>query len=83
MLLEYIQAAMREAHYEMMEDGRFFATIPSCQGLWADGDTLEAAREALQEVLEDWILIRTRHGDALPVIAGLDLNPQPAYAEAD
>jgi predicted RNase H-like HicB family nuclease len=83
MLLEYIQAAMREAHYEQMEDQRFFATIPSCRGLWADGETLEAAREALQEVLEDWILIKARHGDRFPIIAGLDLNPQPAYAEAD
>ena len=83
MLTEYIQAAMRGAHYEMMEDKRFFATIPACAGLWADGDSLEGAREQLQDVLEDWILIKARHGDAFPVIAGVDINPQPAYAEAD
>ena len=83
MLSEYVRAAMREAHYELMEDGRFFATIPSCAGLWADGNTLEGAREQLQEVFEDWILIKARHGDAFPVIAGLDINPQSAYAEAD
>lgn len=83
MLTEYIQAAMREAHYELMEDGRFFATVPSCKGLWADDGTLEGAREQLQDVLEDWILIKARHGDTFPVIAGVDINPQPAYAEAD
>ena len=83
MLTEYIRAAMREARYELMEDGRFFAVIPPCAGLWADGDTLEGAREHLQDVLEDWILIKARHDDAFPVIAGVDINPQPAYAEAD
>ena len=83
MLTEYIRAAMREARYELMEDGRFFAVIPHCEGLWADGDTLEAAREQLQDVLEDWILIKARHRDTFPVIAGVDINPQPAYAEAD
>lgn len=83
MLIEYMQAAMRAAHYELMEDGRFFATVPPCEGLWADGDTLEAAREALQDILGDWILIKARHGDTFPVVAGVDINPQPAYAEAD
>ena len=53
MLTDYIHAAMREEHYELMEDNRFFAVIPSCDGLWADGATLEGARERLQVVLED------------------------------
>jgi len=83
MLTEYIQVAMRQGHYELMEDGRFFATIPACEGLWADGDTLEGTRENLQGVLEDWILIKARHDDVFPVIAGVDINPQAAYAEAD
>ena len=83
MLTEYIRAVMREARYETMEDGRFFAVIPPCEGLWADRDTLEGARERLQEVLEDWIFIKARHADAFPVITGVDINPQPEYAEAD
>lgn len=83
MLTEYIRAAMRDARYELMEDGRFFAVIPACEGLWADADTLEGAREQLQDVLEDWILIKARQGDHFPLIAGVDINPQAAYAEAD
>ena len=78
MLTEYIRAAMREAHDELMEDGRFFATVPPCEGLWADGATLEGTREQLQGVLEDWVLIKARHSDVFPVIAGVDINPQPA-----
>ena len=83
MLIEYIQAAVRHAEFERMEDGRFLGTIALCPGLWADGDTVEAARENLREVLEDWIIVKTRFHDDLPVIDGIDINPQPVHAEAD
>jgi predicted RNase H-like HicB family nuclease len=74
---------VREAQFETMEDGRIYARISSCEGLWADGDTLPLAQEQLRSVLDDWILIKARHGDPFPAIAGYDNNPQPAYAEAD
>ena len=83
MLINYIQTAMRHAEFEQMENGRWFGTIPPFRGLWADGDTPEQCREELQSVLEDWILIKVRHGDTMPVIDGVDINPQPLYAEAD
>lgn len=85
MLTEYIQAAMREAHYELMENGRFFGSIPSCQGAWGDGATLEEAREELRGALESWIAVGLRLGHTLPIVAGIDINvsDQPVYAEAD
>ena len=82
MLTQYIQQAMRHAKYELMETGRFFARIPDCPGLWAEGPTLEECREELQSILEDWIMIKLRHGDRFQVIDGVDINPQPDYAEA-
>ena len=81
--MSYIEAAMRHAEFEPMEDGRWFGTIPLCPGLWADGDTRDKCRDELQSTLEDWILIKVRQGDTLPVIDGVDINPQPLYAEAD
>jgi predicted RNase H-like HicB family nuclease len=63
MLTAYIREAMRLAHYELMENGRFFATIPGLKGLWAEDATLEACREELQSTLEDWIMIKVRFGD--------------------
>ena len=56
MLTGYIRAAMRKAHYEIMpEDGFFYGAIEGFQGLYANADTLEACREELEEVLEEWI----------------------------
>ena len=83
MLTDYIRAAMHHARYELMENGRFFGSIPSCRGCWGEGATLEACRDDLQSALEDWILIKLRHGDQFEPIDGIDLNPQPEYAEAD
>jgi predicted RNase H-like HicB family nuclease len=82
MLTEYIDHAMRHAHYELMENGRFFGSIPPCRGCWGEGATLEECRDELRGALECWILVGVRHGDQLPVIDGLDLNAK-AYAEAD
>lgn len=59
MLTNYIQAAMRRARYEILpDDGTFYGGIPGFDGVYANADTLEACREELEEVLEEWILLR-------------------------
>jgi len=74
MLTAYIQAAMRLAHYEILEDdGSFYGEIPGFQGVWANEPTLEACREELQSVLEDWILFRVARHLSLPIVDGLEL----------
>ena len=75
MLTRYIQAALRKAHYEMIEEeASFYGHIPECPGVWAAGDTLEACREELQEVLEDWVSLGLRLGHPLPEIDGIRLE---------
>ena len=76
MLTEYIAAALRHAHYELMESGRFFGSIPECEGAWAEAEALEVCREELWGALESWIVGGLRHGDLLPVLDGIDLNPR-------
>jgi predicted RNase H-like HicB family nuclease len=84
MLTDYIREAMRLSHYELTEEGKFFATISPLEGLWAEGATLEQCREELQSTLEDWIMLKLRFGDKdFPVLNGIDINPKPEYAEAD
>ena len=75
MLTNYIQAAMRKAHYEILSDEEgYFGKIPDLQGVWANADTPEACREELREVLEEWILIGLKMGHSIPQIDGIELN---------
>ena len=74
MLIEYVQTAMRQAKYKILEDGTFFGNIPGFEGLWANADTLEGCREDLQSALEDWMLVGLRLGHTLPVVANIDLT---------
>ena len=85
MLTEYIQAGLCEAHYELMENGRFFGSVPSCQGAWGEGATLEETREDLRGAFESWIAAGLRLGHNLPPIAGVDINvsDKSEYAEAN
>ncbi len=56
MLTEYIRKAMQAATYEILEDGSFYGEIPPCPGVWATAENLEACRDTLQEVLEEWLI---------------------------
>jgi len=44
--------------------------------VWAQAGTLEACREELQEVLEEWILLGLKMGHPLPAIGGITLTIQ-------
>jgi predicted RNase H-like HicB family nuclease len=69
MILEYIEAAMVKARYEIIEDEEpFYGEIPILQGVWATGKTLELCRRNLKEVLEGWITVRLRQGLPIPPI---------------
>lgn len=74
MLTDYIHGAMKKAHYELMENKQYFGSIPGCEGVWARGKSLELCRAALQDALEDWLLLGLQLGHKLPVIAGINLN---------
>ena len=75
MLTDYIRAAMRTAKYEILGDsGTFYGEIPGFDGVYADTETLEACREELEEVLEEWILFRVSRNLPLPVVGGLELT---------
>lgn len=74
MLTQYIQAAMRQAKYEILpDDGSFYGEIPGFQGVWANAATLEDCRDELAEVLEEWIFFRVSRNLSLPVVGDLRL----------
>ena len=75
MVSEYVQAALRRARYEILaDDGSYYGEIPGIEGVYANTPTLEACREELREVLEEWILVRVSRGLALPVVDGHELT---------
>lgn len=74
MLLEYIQAALRHAKYEILsDDGSYYGEIPECKGVYANASVLEDCREELREVLEEWVLFRVHRNLPLPKIDGIEL----------
>jgi len=75
MLTAYINAAMHNAHYDILKEGEgYIGKIPGLQGVWANADTLETCREELREVLEEWIILGLKMGHHIPIIDGIKLS---------
>ena len=75
MLLQYIQAAMDSAHYEIIEDEEpFYGEIPMLPGVGASGKTLEECRRNLAEAIEDWILFSIAQGLPVPPVGQIAIN---------
>lgn len=81
MLLEYVDEAVERTVYERLDDGAFAGRIPSCPGVIATGKTLAQCQRELREVLDGWLIVKLRHGDKIPAIAGINLN-RPRHAPA-
>jgi predicted RNase H-like HicB family nuclease len=55
MLIQYCNEALKQAIYKQLEDASWFAEIPGFQGVWANAESVEATREELFEVLQEWL----------------------------
>jgi predicted RNase H-like HicB family nuclease len=74
MLQKYIQNALKDSKYKMLEDGTWFVEIPGFEGVWANGNTVEDCRLELIEVLEEWLILKFKDDDPVPVVNGIDIN---------
>ena len=69
MISDYLDAAMKRTHYEMIEDEEpFYGEISECQGVWATGANLEECRQNLLEALEGWLILGLQRGLPIPAI---------------
>ena len=66
MLSEFIFKKLREAQYKFLKDGSYFGEIVGLRGVWANANNLEDCRKELQEVLEDWLLLKVRDRENVP-----------------
>ncbi|MHC4134412.1 MAG: type II toxin-antitoxin system HicB family antitoxin [Planctomycetota bacterium] len=71
MIRSYIDRALHRATYDRLEDGTFAGEVPGLQGILAHAATLEACREQLSEVIEEWVLVRVSRGLPIPAIDGI------------
>ena len=74
MLTRYLRAALHRATYKAFDDGSFFGEVPGFDGVWANAGSLEACREELEEVLEEWILFRVSRQLLLPAVDNIGLR---------
>ena len=75
MLTEYIHAVMKKANYEIRSDDKtFYGKIPGFDGVYANAKTLEACRDELEEVLEEWIFFKISRNLPLPIAEGIAIK---------
>jgi predicted RNase H-like HicB family nuclease len=75
MLLEYIQAALERAHYEIIDDDEpFYGEVPDLSGVWATGSTLEICRRNLAQAIEDWLLFSIAQALPVPDLDGVSIR---------
>jgi len=75
MILEYINAAMEHARYQIIEDEEpYYGEIPEVKGVWATGKSLEECRRNLAAALEDWVLFSIHRGKKIPSIGGVRIQ---------
>jgi len=73
-LTRYIQSAVRRARYKILPaDGSFFGEIPDLPGVWASADALEACRDELEEVLEEWLTLSLARHLPIPPLDGVEI----------
>jgi predicted RNase H-like HicB family nuclease len=78
MISRYIDRALARAHYQLLANGTFAATVRGLRGVIATGDTLEACRRDLAEVVEEWLLVRVARGLSIPSLDGASIKVRRA-----
>jgi predicted RNase H-like HicB family nuclease len=67
MIIEYINAALNRAKFEIIDDEEpYYGEVPELPGVWANGKTLEECRHNLAEVIDGWLVVKLRRGLPIP-----------------
>jgi predicted RNase H-like HicB family nuclease len=78
MITRYVEAALRGARYDTLEDGTFCGEVPRLRGVLTTADRLEACRDQLAEVVEEWVLVRVARGLRVPPLGGIEVRVKRA-----
>jgi predicted RNase H-like HicB family nuclease len=81
MLTKFLEKKLKQASYKLLKDGTYFGEIQGLKGVWANTKTLEACREELRDVLEEWVLLKVRDQEKVPgLILRVRQYRMPSYA---
>ena len=78
MLTRYIREAMKRARYKTLEDGTSFGEIPGLAGVWANEPSRGECKAVLQDVLEEWLILKIRDNDPVPRLGRIGLSVKAA-----
>ena len=78
MIRDYLDEALKRARYSELEDGSHCAEVRGLRSVVATGRTLESCRAQLQEVVEEWILVRVARGLDIPSLGGRKIRIRKA-----
>lgn len=78
MVTRYIHEAMRRAEFKRLDNGSWFGEIPGLAGVWSNEASSKQCRVVLQEVLEEWLVLKLRDGDTIPNLGRVKLSVQAA-----
>jgi predicted RNase H-like HicB family nuclease len=82
-LTDYVESALSRSRFEKLDDGSYAGRIPECRGVVSFGADLGACKDELRSTLEDWLLVGSKLGHTLPVVAGINLNHIPSHEPVD
>ena len=78
MIIRFLDRALRRAQYRQVDEGTFCATVTGLRGVIATGSSLEACRDHLAEVIEEWVLVRVARGLRVPTLDGVTVEVRKA-----
>jgi predicted RNase H-like HicB family nuclease len=65
-ITDYISEALHRARYSVVDGNTYCGTVAGLPGVIATGASLEACRDQLAEVVEEWVLVRVSRGLSVP-----------------
>ena len=78
MITRFLDRALRRAQYRQVDGGTFCATVSGLRGVIATGPSLEACRDQLAEIVEEWVLVRVARGLRVPALDGVTIEVKKA-----
>lgn len=77
MIRAYIGSAMKQAHYEIINQPEtpYYGEIQGLQGVLACGATLAECRNNLEDALDSWLTLGLQLGHPIPGVGGVPRVP--------